>query len=124
MAFVFVLNHDSQDLSIILIVIESRNPQILVIMVQNDYYLYTVQNLQPDPKILIDIVQTRMPYGKYKGTIIADIPISYLEWMAGKGFTKDKMGMLLSTTFEIKTNGLSEILHMVKRSLSQSGGNR
>lgn len=56
-----------------------------------------------------------MPYGKYKGTIIADIPVSYLEWMAGKGFTKDKMGMLLSTTFEIKTNGLSEILHMVKK---------
>ncbi|PWK79045.1 hypothetical protein LX99_01501 [Mucilaginibacter oryzae] len=64
---------------------------------------------------MIDIVQTRMPYGKYKGTIIADIPISYLEWMAGKGFTKDKLGMLLSTTFEIKTNGLSEILHMVKK---------
>ena len=88
------------------------------------YYLYTVQNLQPDPKILIDIVQTRMPYGKYKGTIIADIPINYLEWMAGKGFTKDKMGMLLSTTFEIKTNGLSDILLMVKKSLSNSGGNR
>ena len=73
--------------------------------------------MQPDPKILIDIVQMRMPYGKYKGTIIADIPVSYLEWMAGKGFTKDKMGMLLSTTFEIKTNGLSEILTMVKKSL-------
>jgi len=74
-----------------------------------------VENLQPDPKILIDIVQTKMPYGKYKGTIIADIPVSYLEWMAGKGFTKDKMGMLLSTTFEIKTNGLGEILYMVKK---------
>ncbi|MDN3547729.1 DUF3820 family protein [Mucilaginibacter aquaedulcis] len=73
--------------------------------------------MQPDPKILVDIVQMRMPYGKYKGTIIADIPISYLEWMAGKGFTKDKMGMLLSTTFEIKTNGLSEILTIVKKSL-------
>ncbi|NHA02247.1 DUF3820 family protein [Mucilaginibacter sp. HC2] len=83
-----------------------------------------MQNLQPDPKILIDIVQTRMPYGKYKGTIIADIPISYLEWMAGKGFTKDKMGMLLSTTFEIKTNGLSDILLMVKKSLRQAGGNQ
>jgi uncharacterized protein (DUF3820 family) len=83
------------------------------------FYLYPVENLQPDPKILIDIVQTRMPYGKYKGTIIADIPVSYLEWMAGKGFTKDKMGMLLSTTFEIKTNGLSEILFMVKKSLMQ-----
>ncbi|WP_419698670.1 DUF3820 family protein [Mucilaginibacter sp. NFX135] len=81
-----------------------------------------MQNLQPDPKILIDIVQTKMPYGKYKGTIIADIPISYLEWMAGKGFAKDKMGMLLSTTFEIKTNGLNDILLMVKRSLRQSGG--
>jgi uncharacterized protein (DUF3820 family) len=93
-------------------------------MVQNDYYLYAVQNLQPDPKILIDIVQTRMPYGKYKGTIIADLPSNYLEWMAGKGFTKDKMGMLLSTTFEIKTNGLSEILLMVKKSLRQGGGYR
>ena len=80
-----------------------------------------MENIQPNPQVLIDIVQTRMPYGKYKGTIIADIPISYLEWMAGKGFTKDKMGMLLSTTFEIKTNGLSEILFMVKKSLTQAG---
>ena len=87
-------------------------------------YLYAVQNLQPDPKILIDIVQTRMPYGKYKGTIIADIPVSYLEWMAGKGFTKDKIGMLLSTTFEIKTNGLSEILYVVKKSLVQQANRR
>ncbi len=81
-----------------------------------------MQNIQPDPQILIDIVQTPMPYGKYKGTIIADIPISYLEWMAGKGFTKDKMGMMLSTVFEIKTNGLSEILFMVKKSLNKGGG--
>jgi uncharacterized protein (DUF3820 family) len=87
-------------------------------------YLYHVENLKPDPKILIDIVQTRMPYGKYKGTIIADIPVSYLEWMAGKGFSKDKMGMLLSTTFEIKTNGLGEILFMVKKSLMQQANRR
>jgi uncharacterized protein (DUF3820 family) len=85
-------------------------------------YLYRVENMQPDPKILVDIVQTRMPYGKYKGTIIADLPVYYLEWMSGKGFTKDKMGMLLSTTFEIKTNGLGEILFMVKKSLKQGGG--
>lgn len=62
----------------------------------------------------------RMPYGKYKGTIIADIPISYLEWMASKGFTKDKMGMMLSTVFEIKTNGLTEILYRIKKSLPQN----
>jgi uncharacterized protein (DUF3820 family) len=80
-----------------------------------------VENLQPDPKVLIDIVQTRMPYGKYKGTIIADIPVSYLEWMSGKGFTKDKLGMMLSTVFEIKTNGLSEILYRIKKSVQQNG---
>jgi uncharacterized protein (DUF3820 family) len=81
-----------------------------------------VKNLQPDPKVLIDIVQTQMPYGKYKGTIIADIPISYLEWMSGKGFTKDKLGMMLSTVFEIKTNGLGEILFMVRKSLNKGQG--
>jgi uncharacterized protein (DUF3820 family) len=63
-----------------------------------------------------------MPYGKYKGTIIADIPISYLEWMSGKGFTKDKLGMMLSTVFEIKTNGLGEILFMVRKSLNKGQG--
>ncbi|WP_091143256.1 DUF3820 family protein [Mucilaginibacter pineti] len=78
-----------------------------------------MENLQPDPKILIEIVQMKMPYGKYKGTIIADLPVYYLEWMAGKGFSKDKIGMLLSTTFEIKTNGLGEILTMVRKSLRQ-----
>ncbi|WP_184550295.1 DUF3820 family protein [Mucilaginibacter sp. FT3.2] len=81
-----------------------------------------MENLQPDPKVLVDIVQTRMPYGKYKGTIIADIPISYLEWMSGKGFTKDKLGMMLSTVFEIKTNGLGDILYMVKKSLNNPNG--
>lgn len=81
-----------------------------------------MKNLQPDPKVLIDIVQTQMPYGKYKGTIIADIPISYLEWMSGKGFTKDKLGMMLSTVFEIKTNGLGEILFMVRKSLNSGQG--
>ncbi|SEO81854.1 DUF3820 family protein [Mucilaginibacter sp. AW1-7] len=81
-----------------------------------------MKNLQPDPKVLIDIVQTPMPYGKYKGTIIADIPISYLEWMSGKGFTKDKLGMMLSTVFEIKTNGLGEILFMVRKSLNKGQG--
>lgn len=79
-----------------------------------------MENVQPNPQVLIDIVQTRMPYGKYKGTIIADLPIYYLEWMASKGFTKDKMGMLLSTAFEIKTNGLSEILYQVKKALAQN----
>jgi uncharacterized protein (DUF3820 family) len=77
-----------------------------------------VENVKPDSKILVEIVQTRMPYGKYKDTLISDIPISYLEWMQNRGgFPPGKLGMMLATVFEIKSNGLTSILTMVKQSL-------
>ena len=66
-------------------------------------------------KILREIITTPMPYGKYKGTIIADLPIYYLEWFSTQGFPKGKLGMLLSTVFEIKTNGLQEIIDNLKQ---------
>ena len=66
------------------------------------------------PEILLDCVRTKMPYGKYKGTLIADIPVYYLEWYHSKGFPKGKLGMLLSTVYEIKINGLTSILNQIK----------
>lgn len=51
-----------------------------------------------------------MPYGKYKGVMISDLPIYYLEWFSAQGFSNGKLGMLLATVFEIKTNGLQEII--------------
>ena len=66
-------------------------------------------------KILREIITTPMPYGKYKGTIIADLPIYYLEWFSTQGFPKGKLGMLLSTVLEIKTNGLQEIIDNLKQ---------
>ncbi len=53
---------------------------------------------------------TPMPYGKYKGTLICDIPVHYLEWMHGQGFPQGSLGMMLHTIFEIKTNGLDHLL--------------
>jgi uncharacterized protein (DUF3820 family) len=76
-----------------------------------------VENVTPDPTVLIDIVKTKMPFGKYKGTLICDLPVYYLEWMKNKGFPAGKMGMMLSTTYEIKINGLTKILMMVKNQL-------
>lgn len=58
-----------------------------------------------------------MPFGKYKGTLICDLPVYYLEWMHTKGFPPGKMGMLLSSVYEIKINGLNSILSMVKTAL-------
>jgi hypothetical protein len=59
-----------------------------------------------------------MPFGKYKGTLIADLPVYYLEWMHSKGFPPGKMGMLLSSVYEIKINGLNTILRNVKAALN------
>ena len=66
-------------------------------------------------EILREIITTPMPYGKYKGTIIADLPVYYLEWFSTQGFPKGKLGMLLSTVLEIKTNGLQEIIDNLKQ---------
>ena len=70
--------------------------------------------MTPDPKILTDLVKTKMPFGKHKGVLLCDLPVYYLEWLKNKGFPPGKMGMLLSSVYEIKINGLSSILQLVK----------
>ncbi|MBK6275296.1 MAG: DUF3820 family protein [Saprospirales bacterium] len=68
-----------------------------------------------NPKILEELVTFKMPFGKYKDTIICDIPSFYLEWFIHRGKLPDgKLGMLLSTMYEIKTNGLDDLLKPLK----------
>ena len=74
-----------------------------------------MDNLNADPKILIDVVQTKMPFGKYKGARLSDLPVHYLEWLHNKGFPAGKLGMMLSTVYEIKINGLTAILSQIKK---------
>lgn len=61
------------------------------------------------------LVTTRMPYGKYKGTLICDIPEYYLNWHLRQGFPENKIGMLLSTMYEIKLNGLEYLLKPLRK---------
>ncbi|WP_426479974.1 DUF3820 family protein [Chryseobacterium sp. CBSDS_008] len=56
----------------------------------------------------------KMPFGKYEGTVLADLPISYLEWFNRSGMPKGKLGMQLSTVYEIKLNGLMDILAPIR----------
>ncbi len=63
-----------------------------------------------NPQILIEIVKTTMPFGKYKGRKVADLPVSYLEWFQREGFPPGKLGMMLQTLYEIKINGLEFLL--------------
>ncbi len=69
----------------------------------------------PDPALLISLVTMPMPFGKYKGTILRRLPVSYLEWFSAKGFPKNKLGMLLQTLYEIKLNGLEDLLDEIER---------
>jgi uncharacterized protein len=68
-----------------------------------------------DPTLLLDLVTMRMPFGKYKGTILQKLPVSYLEWFARKGFPSGRIGMLLQTLYEIKLNGLEYLLNNIRQ---------
>lgn len=66
-------------------------------------------------EILLDLVKLKMPFGRYKGTILANLPVSYLEWFQRKGFPDGKLGMQLATMYEIKSNGLEYLLEPLKK---------
>ena len=56
------------------------------------------------------LVNVRMPYGKYQGRLIADLPGAYLAWFARKGFPRGELGQLLALMLELDHNGLSSLL--------------
>ncbi len=61
-------------------------------------------------EILLDLVTKKMPFGKYKGWKIYQLPEPYLVWFARQGFPEGKLGMWLQTIYEIKLNGLEYLL--------------
>ena len=63
---------------------------------------------------LLKLVSFKMPYGKYKGYILCDIPTHYLEWYYSKGFPKGQLGEMLHTMYEIRLNGLEFLLTPLK----------
>lgn len=71
--------------------------------------------MEYNPQLLIDMVKTPMPFGQYKGRLICDIPVHYLEWFQRQGFPPGKIGMLLQTAYEIKINGLQTIIDKLKK---------
>jgi len=68
-----------------------------------------------DARDLEALVTRTMPYGKYKGRLIADLPGNYLHWFARKGFPPGEIGRLLALMREIDHNGLSSLLEPLRK---------
>jgi uncharacterized protein (DUF3820 family) len=61
------------------------------------------------------LVTVEMPFGKYQGRLIADLPGDYLNWFAREGFPNSEIGRLLALMHEIDHNGLSDLLTPLRR---------
>jgi uncharacterized protein len=68
-----------------------------------------------DPQFLIDVSKMKMPYGKYKGTFLIDLPEHYVVWYKTKGFPEGKLGKMLGLVYELKLNGLEELVREIRR---------
>lgn len=62
-----------------------------------------------------------MPFGKYQGRPLIDLPEDYLLWFARKGLPPGKLGMLLALVLELKTNGLEHLITPLKKSGAAKG---
>jgi len=71
--------------------------------------------LEGDKKALIELAHYKMPFGKYKGSYLIDIPEFYFTWFKQKGFPQGKLGIMMTQMHDIKINGLDEIIRKIKQ---------
>ncbi|SDX09315.1 hypothetical protein SAMN05444411_10377 [Lutibacter oricola] len=63
---------------------------------------------------LVKLANTKMPYGKYKGKHLIDLPEHYVVWYNNKGFPKGKLGDMLRLVYELKLNGLEDLVRKLR----------
>ena len=63
---------------------------------------------------LIKLANTKMPFGKYEGRFLIDLPEYYLVWYKQKGFPKGKLGEQMALVYELQLNGLEDLVRKLK----------
>lgn len=71
--------------------------------------------LRPDPALLLELVEARMPFGKYAGLRIVHLPEPYLLWFEREGFPHGVLGERMAQALEIKRQGLERLLDPLLR---------
>ena len=74
-----------------------------------------MEELTPDPESLLELIEARMPFGKYKGRLLIDLPEPYVVWFRQKGFPAGKLGKQLETVYVIKANGLEHLFNPLRK---------
>jgi uncharacterized protein (DUF3820 family) len=75
------------------------------------------KELTPDPQQLVELLQAKMPFGKYAGRRLLDLPEAYLVWFRQKGFPAGKLGLQLEEMLGMKENGLEPVLRDLARKM-------
>jgi uncharacterized protein (DUF3820 family) len=65
-------------------------------------------------QFLIDLSKMKMPFGKYKGRFLIDLPEHYIVWYHNKGFPNGKLGLQMQLVYELQLNGLEDIIRKIQ----------
>lgn len=68
-----------------------------------------------DRQFLIDLAKMRMPFGKFKGRFLIDLPEHYIVWYKTKGFPQGKLGKQMALVYELQLNGLEDIVRKIQK---------
>lgn len=71
--------------------------------------------MENDQKQLIKLANTKMPFGKYEGWHLIELPEYYVVWYNNKGFPKGELGQQLQLVYELKLNGLEDLIRNIKK---------
>jgi len=70
--------------------------------------------LQSNQEYLVKLAHTKMPFGKYKGRDLINLPEHYIVWYNNKGFPKGQLGEMLQLVYELQLNGLEDLVRNIK----------
>ena len=71
--------------------------------------------IRPDTKKLLELAHYKMPFGKYKGSYLVDLPLAYLVWFKQKGFPSGKLGEHMRTMLDVKSDGLEPLIRKLQK---------